>query len=201
MKKIILTNIFLLLISNLVAQNNIKMEIDNSVDSGDLRTILRFENISMETFTFSGEIKNKNYTIQIKEFKEGVLVNTDTIFDSSQDDIFKIKSDTLKLTFLSKPTDDNLTIQMNGSFFSSKKFNNPIDSDNGKYTYKNFLGSKVSDIYSSNSPFPLFTILTPTVYEDGSKSYCRVAQSGVVPEKLGEEFDIPHYFVATIEVH
>jgi hypothetical protein len=201
MKKYLLTNLLLLLISTLAAQNNIKMEIDYGIDNKDLEAILRFENINMETFTFTGDIQDKNYIIKIKEFQDGNLVNTDTLFNSSQDEYFKIRKDSLELTFLSKHTDDNLTFQMTGGFFSSRKLNYKISSANGRYAYKDFLGSKKEENYTMQTPFPLFTIITPTVYEDGSTSYCRVAQSGITPEDLGKEFNIPHYFITTIEVH
>ena len=40
--------------------------------------------------------------------------------------------------------------------------------------------------------------ITPTIHEDGSSSYCEVAQSDIAPEKLGAHFKIPHYFLITI---
>lgn len=198
MKIIISLVILLLSISNIIAQEKILMNIDYSTDSRDLQTILRFEQINLAKFNFRGNIKGQDYTIKIDEYKKGELVKKDTIFYSSQDDYFKIKEDTLKITFITKNTNKELIFQISGNGFSSPKMNYEISESNGRYAYKDFLSSENSKSYDKNSSFPLFTIITPTVYEDGSKSYCRVAQSGIKPENLGKEFEIPHYFVATM---
>lgn len=197
--KIIISLVTLLFsISNLIAQERVLMNIDYSTDSKDLETILRFEQINLAKFTFSGNIKGQDYTIKIEEYKEGELVKTDTLFYSSEGDYFKIKKDTLKLSFITKNTNKELIYQLNGNRFSSPKMRYDIFKSNGKYTYKDFLGAENPKSYSTNKSFPLFTIITPAVYEDGSKSYCKVAQSGIKPENLGKEFDIPHYFVVTM---
>ncbi|MGY5847392.1 hypothetical protein ACW6QP_08220 [Salegentibacter sp. HM20] len=200
MKFIILLITLLFSISNAIAQEKVLMNIDYSTDSQDLQTILRFEQINLAKFNFSGNLKGKDYTIKINEYEKGELVKTDTIFYSSEDDYFKIKKDTLKLIFITKNTNEELIFQLNGNGFSSPKRNYDISESNGRYAYKDFLGSEDSKSFDTNSSFPLFTIITPTVYKDGSKSYCRVAQSGIKPENLGKEFDIPHYFVATMTI-
>ena len=99
----------------------------------------------------------------------------------------------------------NLCADFNSILFTLKTFyydnqNYEILKSNGRYAYKDFLSTDYSESYDIDNEFPLFTIITPTVYEDGSKSYCRVAQSGVKPENLGKEFDIPHYFVVTMTI-
>ena len=200
MKFIILLITLLFSISTSIAQEKVLMNIDYSTDSKDLQTILRFEQINLAKFNFSGNLKGKDYTIKINEYEEGELVKTDTIFYSSQDEYFKIRKDTLKLIFITKNTNEELIFQLNGNGFSSPKMNYDISESNGRYAYKDFLSSEDSKSFDTNSSFPLFTIITPTVYEDGSKSYCRVAQSGIKPENLSREFDIPHYFVATMTI-
>ena len=188
----------LLSISNSIAQEKVLMNIDFGSDNKDLQSILRFEQINLVKFNFSGNIKGQDYTISINEYKEGKLVKTDTAFYSSQDDYFKISKDTLKFTFITKNTNEEIVFQIQGNGFSSPRMIYEISDSNGRYAYKDFLGSENSKSMDKNNAFPLFTIITPTVYEDGSKSYCRVAQSGIKPENLGKEFDIPHYFVATM---
>ena len=200
MKFIIPLITLLFSISSSIAQEGVLMNIDYSTDSKDLQTILRFEQINLAKFNFSGNLKGKDYTIKINEYVEGELVETDTIFYSSQDDYFKIRKDTLKIIFITKNTNEELIFQLNGNGFSSPRMNYEISESNGRYAYKDFLSSEDSKSFDMNSTFPLFTIITPTVYEDGSKSYCTVAQSGIKPEELGKEFDIPHYFVATMTI-
>ncbi|MDT0648408.1 hypothetical protein RM545_17080 [Zunongwangia sp. F260] len=200
MKIIISLFTILLSISSAIAQEKVLMQIDYSTDSKDLETILRFEQINLAKYTFSGDLKGKNYAVRINEYKEGELVKIDTMFYSSQDEYFRMTKDTLNITFITKNENDELVFELNGNGFSSPKMNYEILESNGRYAYKDFLSAASSESYDIDNQFPLFTIITPTVYEDGSKSYCRVAQSGIKSENLGKEFDIPHYFVVTMTI-
>ena len=66
------------------------------------------------------------------------------------------------------------------------------------YALKDFFGEKKELTINPNKKNAVFAILTPTIHPDGSGSYCEVAQSDIAPEKLGEHFKIPHYFLVTI---
>lgn len=50
-----------------------------------------------------------------------------------------------------------------------------------------------------NEEFPILAVITSTMRKDGSSSYCEVAQSEIAPEKLGEKFNIPHYFIISMK--
>lgn len=200
MKKDFLISLMLISCLNLVAQNEIEMKAEYGVENRDLQTVLRFQNIDFETFTFNGEIINKDYRVTIKEFKNGTLTKTDTMFDSSESEYFKIKKKELTLNFLSKNEDNQLTLQIQGDGFASKKLNYETPSENGKYVQKDFLGSKTSKKVTTGNPFPILGIITPTIFDDGSSSYCEVAQADIEPEKLGERFDIPHYFLIQMQI-
>ncbi|PKP15193.1 MAG: hypothetical protein CVU07_11030, partial [Bacteroidetes bacterium HGW-Bacteroidetes-23] len=67
-----------------------------------------------------------------------------------------------------------------------------------KYALKDFFGSNEEMNIELNKKTAVFAIITPTIHKDGSGSYCEVAQSSIKPEKLGEHFKIPHYFLITI---
>jgi hypothetical protein len=67
------------------------------------------------------------------------------------------------------------------------------------YVLKDFQGDKKFVDVPLNEEFPILAIITPVKHEDGYSSYCEVAQSEVAPEKFGEKFKIPHYFVITMK--
>ena len=195
-------SVILLMISiqTLKAQDNITMTAKYGVESKDLKKVLNFEDIKFETFNFNGELTDKNYLISIQEYQNGELISTDTIIDSREAESLKIDSNSFDLTFLSQNKDDNLAIQVTGNGFSSRKLSYETSSKNGTYALKDFLGAKRSEKVPSNRKFPLFGIITPTIYADGRGSYCDVAQSGVAPGELGKRFDIPHYFIIQMEI-
>lgn len=95
-------------------------------------------------------------------------------------------------------SDGELKTYIRGEKFGSRKSYFKLISDSDKYALKDFFGSEKElniDLKKKNA---VFAIITPTIHEDGSGSYCEVAQSNIAPEKLGEHFKIPHYFLITI---
>ena len=82
--------------------------------------------------------------------------------------------------------------------FGSKKSYFHLSGDYEKYALKDFFGNKKELLVSGSSKTTIFAIITPTIHEDGSASYCEVVQANEKPEKLGEKFKIPHYFLLTI---
>lgn len=199
MIKILLLIICTFCLQTLSAQKEVEMSIEYGVENPDLQAILMFENIGFETFNFFGEINGKYYQINVKEFKNGELINSIILFNGSESEYFKIKNDSLLFNFLSKNSKEGITIQLQGNGFSSKKLTFETSDKYGIYVLKDFLGSKRTTKIPVNKPFPILCIITPTVYKDGSASYCNVAQANVAPEKLGDEFNIPHYFVVEMQ--
>ena len=69
------------------------------------------------------------------------------------------------------------------------------------YVLKDFFGSEKEWFISGNldRDIPIFAIITPSMNADGTKSYCKVVQSEIIPEEFGLHFKIPHYFLITIK--
>ncbi len=55
----------------------------------------------------SAELKGKNFQIIIKEFKDGTIFLSDTVFNSKEDEYFRIKEDSLSFAVLTKASDIN----------------------------------------------------------------------------------------------
>ena len=165
-------------------------------DNRELTQILYFQDVAIETLTFTGaEIIGKYFQLFSKEYKNGKLVKTDTLFDGGETDYFKIKSDTTSFKFMSQTSDNKLKIQIKETKFASKKSIFKTYPTNREYVLKDFLGIEKEIEVPIGKPFYIFAIITPTINKDGSGSYCKVAQSDIPPETFGTKFKISHYFL------
>lgn len=192
---------FFAIITNFAtAQNTIKMTNNYGSENNEIQDLIDFENIYIEQLNFESEkLKGKFYVITLEEFKNGKLVSSSTLFDGSETDYFKIGTAKESIKFLFKLSDGKLKTYIRGQKFGSKKSYFKLNSDSDKYALKDFFGSKEELNLELNKKNAVFAIITPTIHKDGSGSYCEVAQSDIIPEKLGEHFKIPHYFIINIE--
>jgi hypothetical protein len=193
--------ILVLVIANsALAQNAIKMTNNYGSNNTEIQDLIDFQNIYIEKLNFEGkELINKSYEINIQEFKKGKLIKKANLFDGNEDEYFKIKSDTESLKFFFSLTDGKLKTYIRGKKFGSKKSYFNIKGESDQYALKDFFGDKEVLNMPVNEEFPVFAIITPSINKDGSGSYCKVVQSDIKPEKLGEHFKIPHYFLITMK--
>ncbi|SOD18770.1 hypothetical protein [Pedobacter xixiisoli] len=181
------------------AQDVVKMTSNYGSENSEIQDLLDFENIYMERLNFKSEkLKGKFYVIGIEEFKSGKLVNTAVLFNGTETDYFKIGTDEESLKFFFKLSNGQLKTYIRGKKFGSKKSYFKLTGDADKYALKDFFGSKQELSLVLDQKNAVFALITPTIHADGSGSYCEVAQSDIMPEKLGEHFKIPHYFLVTI---
>lgn len=145
MKNILLLLLFCgLFVSHAVAQSDIKMRAEYGSDNVDVMSILQFENIGLEKMTFSGiDLKNKDFQIAVKEFVNGKLTKTEVVFDSKEDEYFKIKSDKFTFRVLTKMTPEN-TVKLQFQFkgFSAQK-EYKVAAGQKEFWLKTFLGRQL----------------------------------------------------------
>jgi hypothetical protein len=198
--KIKFLSTFLIITNFVFAQNTIKVTNNYGSENQEIQDLIDFENIYIEKLNFESEsIEGKSFKINLKEYISGKLTNTSILFDGSETDYFKIGSDKESLKFFFKMTDGKLKTYIRGQKFGSKKSHFKLLNDSDQYALKDFFGSKSELNLDINKENAIFAIITPTIHKDGSGSYCEVAQSNIEPEKFGEQFKIPHYFIITIE--
>lgn len=192
--------ILALLSNTITAQDFIKMTNNYGSQNTEIQDLIDFENIYIEQLNFSSlNLIGKSYEINIEEYKNGVLLSTIKLFDGSETDFFKINTKEEILKFFFRVSDGKLKTYIRGKKFGSKKSYFNLMSDSDQYVLKDFFGNKEVLNLDINSKNTLFAIITPTIHNDGSSSYCEVVQSEIKPEKLGEHFKIPHYFLITIK--
>lgn len=191
--------VFVLITNSIFAQNVVKVTNSYGSRNQEIQDLMDFENIYVEQLNFESEkINGKHYQVSLEEFKDGKLTEITTLFDGSEADCLKIGSNQDSLKFFFKLRDGKLKVYIKGKKFGSKKFYFKLYGDSERYTLKDFFGSKQElniDLQRQNA---VFAIITPTIHEDGIGSYCEVVQSEITPEKLGEHFKIPHYFLIKI---
>lgn len=198
MKKLVL--LLLLVGSQSYGQNSAEMTLQTVEVNPELMTLMQFENILFDNLQFRGNaIRNKYYVLKMKEFSQGELVDTRTLFDERGNEYFRIDTTYLSFKFLNRIGLREMKVWLRGEKFGSPKSYFQIDEGNGRYAVKDFLGMEETLEVPTDRPFYIYAIITPYRNEDGSGSYCRVAQSEIDPENFGKEFGIPHYFLVEME--
>jgi hypothetical protein len=167
----------------------------------EINSLMLFENIGVEKLSFEGsELKGKFYEINLIEYKKGKLKKSKKLFDIAFIEFLKIDTTFTSFKFFSKITDNKMTVFIQSPSMYSEKATFKIEKGKEQdYILIDFQGDKSFINVPINEEFPILAIITPTKQEDGSSSYCEVAQSEVAQEKFWEKFEIPHYFVITMK--
>lgn len=182
------------------AQSDIKMQNKYGSENVDLLSVLRFEEIGMSKFIFSGnDLKGKNFQISVKQFDNGKLTKTDVVFDSRENEYFRIKSDKFVVRVLTKITPKD-TAKFDFQFDGFRKGREyKIGKNKLGFAQKDFIGNRGEVAIPLNKSTYILTFMMPYKKKDGSEQYCEVAQSGADPEKFGIKYAIPTYFLIDIK--
>lgn len=185
-----------------LAQSDIKMQNKYGSENVDLLSVLRFEEIGISKLIFSGnDLKGKNFQISVKQYDKGKLTKTDVVFDSREDEYFRIKSDKFVVRVLTKITAEE-TAKFDFQFDGFRKGREyKVGKNKFGFAQKDFLGSRSEAAIQLNKSTYILTFMMPYKKKDGSEQYCEVAQSGVNPEEFGTKYAIPVYFLIDIKFH
>lgn len=201
MKKLLLA-VAIISFSGLRAQQTkVQLETKYGSENKDMHELLRFEGVEIIDLDFSGEqLKNKDYTILIKEFTNGSLSNTDTLVSSEKDNYLQpIDKGRFKFKFFVKTQLDN-TIKMTSifdRFSTNKKYDIKTTEDN--YALHDFLNGLEPMTIEIGKPTYIMGYFLPYLdKETGWKKYCEVSGSKYNPDDWGTMFDIPNYFLIEI---
>ena len=180
--------------------SDIKMQVGYGSENPDLMNVLYFEDIGLNKMSFTGnDLNGKDFQISVKEFVNGKLAKNEVVFDSTEDEYFRIKTNKYGFRILTKTTSEHtvkLQFQFNGF---SKLVVYKIAADQKGFASKTFLGSKSETSIPVNEETYILTYMMPYEKKDGSKQYCEVAQSGIKPEEFGTKYAIPNYFLISIK--
>ncbi|MBD3582371.1 hypothetical protein [Flavobacterium selenitireducens] len=173
------------------AQTAITMTTKGSFDNKEMRHLLQFHNMDFYDVKIAGMLNGSNFTLVSKEIWNGKIRKTDTLFDSRQHEIFRIKSDTLKFTTIAGKTDErNLRVLFSFDRFSIVR--NYKSTKSNAYSLRDF-GTRLP--IALGKPFYAFAYILPTEHVDGSSSWCEVEAAGDDIENWGKKFGIEHYLL------
>ena len=149
-------------------------------------------NFSQNTIT-SNFIKDKNFILNLKEYKNGQVIKTTCLVKSDNQSYAMIDSTKFNFSILGKRIGKNFEICLFFERFYTKKYNlKLIYKFKNDYIFKDVL-LKQEDL-KLNKPFIFLLLTTPEYFKDGSASWCEVAASET-PEKIYQKNKIPHFFV------
>lgn len=187
---------FLVILFTLSGRAQLELTIDYDITEDNLQHILDFEGINLAHYKIKGSsIKDGYYNVNITEYTSGAPTDSIVLFNGGESDYFKIYSDQTDFELLTKLNNQKLKIGLRGKSFSSKTQEFELINSQENYAVKDFTNRKGALNIQPDKPVYLMAIITPSIKEDGSGSYCEVAQSGVEPELLGKVYNIPHYFI------
>lgn len=197
MKKIIfLISVLLSLSFTAQAQSNIRFTSTEGVENEDLMNVLRFQDIHLAKVKLNGNhLWGKNFKIFIRDFQNGKLRASHEVFDSREDDFFKIKEEEFSFSVLAQRTQKQ-TVKIDVRFLGfgiSREF--AVGVTQKDFALKSFQGAQQSLAAPIGKTFPLFSFLMPYRDKKGASYYCDVVQSGVAPEELGKKYGLARYFL------
>lgn len=187
---------FILLVTTTAAQaqmaNGNSLTMSVSFPELDMYRLLNFQGINYYKVKITGkDLKNKKYYMVTKEFTDGKLFKTDTLFNTAKQNYVRaMETDTLSFFIMSQQNSEkDIKLQLGFDGYSNiKRFKNLSSSD---YNLMN-VGSLFT--METGKPFYAFAYIQP--YIDGTTQYyCAPEKSGKDIEKWGEEFNIPHYIL------
>ncbi len=193
MKYLLILTTFLFSTLTFCQDFNFKSEYNPS-DKKLIDNYFRFEGINFSQNSISSQnIINKNYTINLKEFKNGNLVNTICLDKSNNAKYAIIDSTTFKFNILGKRIKNNYNLILFFKKYSTKKYTLKLQS---KYV-EDYILKEIAikkEVLQFNKPFIFLLLTTPEYHKDGSASWCDVA-ANETPEKIYEKNKIPHFFI------
>jgi hypothetical protein len=149
-------------------------------------------NFSQNSIT-SQNIISKNYIINLKEYKNGNLMNTICLEKSNDEYYAVIDSTTFNFNILGKRIKNNFDLCLYFKRYSTKKYTLKLKSKHAEdYILKEI--PITQNELQFNKPFIFLLLTTPEYHKDGSASWCDVAASET-PEKIYEKNKIPHFFI------
>lgn len=195
----LLLSILLLPISIASAQSNIKLTTSNGVENEDLMNVLRFQGINYTKVKFSGtDLWGKNFKIFLRDFSQNKLVKTYEIFDSTEDEFFKIKEQEFSFNVLVQRTNNNrakFDFRFLG-FGAVKEI--ALNTNQKDFMLKSLQTDDSETSIELNKTQTILSFMMPYQSKNKLIKYVDVSQAGISPKELGKKFKIPRYFLIDI---
>ena len=181
------------------AQSNIRLSTVDGVENEDLMNVLRFQGISYNKVKFTGtHLWGKNFKIFIHDYANGKLIKTHEIFDSKEEEFFKVKEQEFSFNVLAQRT-SNGKAKFDFRFLGYgvvKEFN--LSATHKDFILKSFQARSDEISFPINHSQSILTFIMPYKTKSKSMHYPDIIDSKVRPEDLGRHFKIPRYFLIDV---
>ena len=185
--------------SNAYAQSNIMLTATDVVEHEDLMHVLRFQEINVAKLQFTGtDLLGKNFKIVIRDYVNGKLTKTDKIFDSHEDEHFKIKEKEFSFGVLVQRTISN-KVKFSFNFLGFRAIREyTVAPEHKDFALKFFQHTKTEVSVPLNSAKTLMTFMLPYKSKNGVSIFSDILQTNIKPDSLGLQHPIPRYFLVDI---
>ncbi|MET7037299.1 hypothetical protein [Elizabethkingia miricola] len=198
MKKI--TFYFLALIAHSTFGQTAKVSSEYGSKDPVINQLMDFQDITAITLTLQAkELIGKYSLVKIKEFTNGKLSKTENIISPEEGLAIQSTPFTLRLFTETNKKNNILNIAFRANHFGTPKKEFLLKENKYSYVLHDLISAQKIKNLDLRKETPIFIIMTPYVQSDGSASYCEVSGSEISPDQLGRKYNIPHYFIITLQ--
>lgn len=173
---------------------------NNQLENDDLMNLYRFQNIQIAKVKFTGKgLWGKNFKLYVQEVVDGKPQRKQAIFDSSEDDFFKIKEQEFTFNVLAQRTPLN-KVRFDFRFLGygfTKEFTVKVDQQD--FVLKSAQDGEDELEVKAGREFNFLSFIMPYKSQHGSLRYSTFEPLSVRPDAMGKKFGIPRYFLMQIE--
>ncbi len=171
----------------------------NTVENEDVMNLYRFQNVQVAKLKFSGKgLWGKNYRLYIQEFIDGKPQPRSQIFDSREDEFFRLKEQEFGFNVLAQRSNDN-KVRFDFRFLGfglSKEFK--VAAEQKDFILRSSQDGEEELEVPNGKDFTILSFIMPHKNSRGSLRYSDFDPLSVRPDALGKKFGIPRYYIVQI---
>ncbi|WMW82461.1 hypothetical protein RF679_09330 [Undibacterium cyanobacteriorum] len=175
-------------------------QVKKSVENEDIMNLYRFHDIQVAKLNFSGVgLIGKNYRLFVQEIKAGKPLPRVQLFDSREDEYFKIKDQELNFSVLAKHIAGK-KVRFDFRFLGfglTREF--PVKTHYGEFALQIPENTGEFNSLPLSKPIYVLNFTQPQTETASKKRYANFDPSLTDPLELGKIKRIPTYFLISIE--
>lgn len=172
----------------------------NQIENDDLMNLYRFQNIQIAKVKFTGKgLWGKDFKLFVQEVIDGRPQKKQAIFDSKEDEFFKLKEQEFTFNVLAQRTMNN-KVRFDFRFLGygfTKEFS--VKAEQQDFVLKSAQDDEDEIEVKTGREFNFLSFIMPYKSRQGSYRYSEFDPLSVRPDAMGKKFGIPRYFLMQIE--
>ena len=177
----------------------IRFSASHTIENEDVMNLYRFQNIQIAKLKFTGKgLWGKNYRLYIQEIIDGRPQVRAQIFDSQEDEFFRLKEQEFTFNVLAQRSNDN-KVRFDFRFLGfglSKEYK--LSADQKDFILRSSQDGEEELDVPIGKDFTILSFIMPHKNHHGSLRYSDFDPLSVRPDALGKKFGIPRYYLVQI---